>query len=120
MIRKLKEAGFDFYRQLPDDLKEASAMGGLFSIFGTVAIFVLVVLEFNSFLNLTHKMFVGMDDNEDDLLYINLNISLHRISCQHVAVDITDLMGTHRRNLTSKIRKWKLLNEDERLVHLDA
>jgi hypothetical protein len=116
MIRKLKDAGFDFYRQLPDDLKEASVLGGIFSIVGAISITLLVVLELNNFLTMSHKMFIGMDEREDDLLYINVNMSLHRIPCQHLAIDVSDFMGTHRRNVTKNIRKWRLLDEDTRSV----
>ena len=112
MINKVKEMGFDFYRTLPEDLKEASVLGGIFSIIGSFSIMLLVILELNDFLSMSHKMFIGMDEREDDMLYINLNMSLHRIPCQHLAVDVSDLMGTHRMNVTKNIRKWRLIDED--------
>jgi thiol-disulfide isomerase/thioredoxin len=48
-------------------------------------------------------------------LHVNFNISMHHLPCNHIEVDAADTMGTHKYNLTRRIRKWKLVNENTRL-----
>ena len=42
----------------------------------------------------------------DDMLQVNLNITLPHLPCKFASVDITDVTHTRRLNVTKNVRKW--------------
>ena len=105
----------DFYRKIPKDLTEGTRAGGSLSLIGALFMFILFVLEFNSYLT-THRTteVVMGGSQEDEDLQISFNVSLPRISCEYASVDLNNILGTHKVNLTKNIRKWNLGDDGDR------
>jgi len=108
--RSLKERGIDFYRRIPAELTYGTNTGGFLSVCGAVTMVLLFVLEFNSFLTVTHRTTVMLDEYEDEQLLVHFNISLHAVPCAHAHVDVADTLGGHKLNMQRHVRKWKLLD----------
>jgi hypothetical protein len=43
---------------------------------------------------------------EDEDLQISFNVSLPRISCEYASVDLNNILGTHKVNLTKNVRTF--------------
>ncbi|GJP32355.1 hypothetical protein CLOM_g16952 [Closterium sp. NIES-68] len=96
----------DFYRRIPRDLTEASLSGATLSLVAAIWIVVLVWLELRAFLTVTTSTTVIVDQSPNtDLLRINFNFSFPALSCEFASVDITDVIGTARYNLSRTLRK---------------
>ena len=98
----------DFYRKIPKDLTEGTACGGSLSIFGSFFMIILFILEFYAYLSVDTMMNVQMDTNADALLRINFNVTMTRLPCQYVSIDVSDVLGVRKVNMTKNIRKWKV------------
>lgn len=112
----------DFYRKIPKDLTEGTFSGGGLSVAGAVFMVILFVLELNNYMTINNMSRIVMDDSNDDMLQINFNITLPKLPCEYASVDVSDVLGTHRVNLTKNIRKWRVgENGEQRLeeVHAD-
>eukprot|EP00850_Spirogloea_muscicola_P010995 SM000066S20470 [mRNA] locus=s66:561351:566363:+ [translate_table: standard] len=106
-IHRLKSV--DFYRKIPRDLTEASLSGGGLSIIAAVSMVLLFVLELKSYLSISTTTAVVVDRcNDGDLLRINFNFSFPALSCEFASVDVSDVLGTHRFNLTKTVRKYPI------------
>ncbi len=55
-----------------------------------------------------HSFSTNTPDSDHDLLRINFDITLPRISCQYASVDIDDVMGRRRENVTQNVMKWTI------------
>ena len=44
----------------------------------------------------------------NDQLRVNFDITLPRVSCQYASVDLDDVMGHRRDNVTSNVMKWTI------------
>ena len=73
--------------------------------------FLLFVLEFNAFLTPKISKSVVLDANADNLLRINFNVTLPKLPCHLASVDVTDVLGYRKVNMTKNIRKWKLTSD---------
>ena len=98
----------DFYRKIPKDLTEGTFSGGGLSVAGAVFMIILFVLELNNYMTINNVSRIVMDDSNDDMLQINFNITLPKLPCEYASVDVSDVLGTHRVNLTKNIRKWRV------------
>jgi len=52
-----------------------------------------------------------MDTNQDQMLRINFDLSMHDLPCNHLVLGVWDSFGSERMNITSNILK-KTLNYD--------
>eukprot|EP00850_Spirogloea_muscicola_P008758 SM000047S16897 [mRNA] locus=s47:664276:669297:+ [translate_table: standard] len=96
-------------RKIPRDLTEASLSGGGLSIIAAVSMVLLFVLELKSYLSISTTTAVVVDRcNDGDLLRINFNFSFPALSCEFASVDVSDVLGTHRFNLTKTVRKYPI------------
>ncbi|CAI7761313.1 unnamed protein product [Closterium sp. NIES-53] len=108
----------DFYRRIPRDLTEASLSGATLSLVAATWIIVLVWLELRVFLTVTTSTTVIVDQSPNtDLLRINFNFSFPALSCEFASVDITDVIGTVRYNLSRTLRKHPIDSQSRR-THL--
>lgn len=87
---------FDVYRKVPKDLTEPTLTGAVISICSCLFIVFLLLSEFYSFINteIVSELFVD-NPTENDRLDVKLNISLPRMKCEHLGLDIQDEMGRH-------------------------
>eukprot|EP00894_Picocystis_sp_ML_P004974 jgi/Pico_ML_1/55491/g1166.t2 len=106
----------DFYRKVPKDLTEATIAGAAVSLLAAACIATLVVLEVRSFLQVRteHKLMVE-DSRDGDLLRVNFDISFPRLSCEFASLDVTDVVGYTRFNLSKTITK-QALDENQEFV----
>ncbi|KAK7401908.1 hypothetical protein VNO78_13767 [Psophocarpus tetragonolobus] len=109
MISSSKIKSVDFYRKIPRDLTEASLSGAGLSIVAALAMIFLFGMELNSYLSVSTSTSVIVDKSSDgDYLRIDFNISFPALSCEFASVDVSDVLGTNRLNLTKTLYKFSI------------
>ncbi|XP_078436810.1 protein disulfide isomerase-like 5-4 isoform X2 [Wolffia australiana] len=99
----------DFYRKIPRDLTEASLSGASLSILAALSIFFLFGMELNNYLTVRTTTSIVVDKSKDgDFMRIDFNISFPVLSCEFASVDVSDILGTNRLNITKTIRKFSI------------
>jgi len=99
---------FDFYRRIPADLTEKTIHGGILSIFAIIFMSILFIVEFAAFMSYEIETQVMLDSSTDSQLKLNFNISMPQIPCDYAMIDVYDVLGTNRLNITKNIEKWAL------------
>lgn len=69
---------------------------------------VLFVAELWSFLSMQTITNVVIDPNTDSLLRINFNITVMDMPCEFATIDVVDILGTRKDNITKNINKWQV------------
>lgn len=106
MLSRFKD--YDFYRKIPKDLTETTAHGSCLSICASIFMLVLFIAELWSFLTLHAITNVVIDPNTESLLRINFNITVMDIPCEFAMIDVVDILGTRKDNITKNINKWQV------------
>jgi len=97
---------YDFYRTLPKDLTESTSHGFVLSICASVFMIVLFTCELWAFVSQTTLSNVIIDPATESLLQINFNITVMDIPCEFAVIDVIDVLGTRKDNITKYINKW--------------
>ena len=63
----------------------------------------LFVVELWAFLGSTVQTGVILDANTDTLLRINFNVTMLDLPCEYAAVDVVDVIGTNKMNVTKNV-----------------
>ncbi|XP_072025788.1 endoplasmic reticulum-Golgi intermediate compartment protein 1-like isoform X2 [Amphiura filiformis] len=102
---------FDVYRKIPKDLTQPTLAGALVSIFSALFILFLLLSEFKTFIvpDVVSELYVD-NPGEIERLQVRLNISLPRLSCQVVGLDIQDDMGRHEVGYVGNTQKIPINN----------
>ncbi|KAJ7948470.1 protein disulfide-isomerase 5-4-like [Quillaja saponaria] len=109
MISSSKLKSVDFYRKIPRDLTEATLSGAGLSIVAALSIMFLFGMELNNYLSVSTSTSVIVDKSSDgDFLRIDFNISFPALSCEFASVDVSDVLGTNRLNITKTVRKFSI------------
>ncbi|XWS11189.1 hypothetical protein CRYUN_Cryun38cG0062600 [Craigia yunnanensis] len=109
MISSSKIKSVDFYRKIPRDLTEASLSGAGLSIIAALAMIFLFGMELSNYLAVSTSTSVIVDNSSDgQFLRIDFNISFPALSCEFASVDVSDVLGTNRLNITKTIRKFSI------------
>ncbi|KAF3453511.1 hypothetical protein FNV43_RR03951 [Rhamnella rubrinervis] len=109
MISSSKIKSVDFYRKIPRDLTEASLSGAGLSIVAALCMMFLFGMELNDYLTISTSTSVIVDKSTDgDFLRIDFNLSFPALSCEFASVDVSDVLGTNRLNITKTIRKFSI------------
>ncbi|KAJ0671611.1 putative Thioredoxin domain, endoplasmic reticulum vesicle transporter [Helianthus annuus] len=109
MVSTAKIKAIDFFRKTPRDLTEASLSGAGISIIAAVFIIFLFGMELHSYLTISTSTAIIIDkSNIEDSVRIDLNISFPVLSCEFASVDVSDVLGTNRLNVTKTIRKYSI------------
>lgn len=109
MISSSKLKSVDFYRKIPRDLTEASLSGAGLSIVAALAMMFLFGMELSNYLAINTSTSVIVDKSSDgDFLRIDFNMSFPALSCEFASVDVSDILGTNRLNITKTIRKFSI------------
>ncbi|BES88509.1 endoplasmic reticulum-Golgi intermediate compartment protein [Nesidiocoris tenuis] len=106
-LEKLKD--FDAYYKPIEDYHEKTFVGGTVSILCWVTIILLSSLrcyEFFTTKEVTQTIFV--DSSRSPKLWINLDIIVHRISCDYIALDAMDSSGEQHLHIDHNIYKRRL------------
>ncbi|DAZ94059.1 TPA: hypothetical protein N0F65_004326 [Lagenidium giganteum] len=99
---------WDFYKKIPEDLTVSTLPGVSLSIAGCFIMFLLFVLEFNAFLTVDYKHDIVMDEGLDQMLRINFNITVPDLPCEFASVDVSDMTGTRKHNMTKNVYKIRI------------
>ncbi|KAL6999229.1 Protein disulfide-isomerase 5-4 [Sarracenia purpurea var. burkii] len=109
MVSTQKLKSVDFYRKIPRDLTEASLSGAGLSIIAAFSIIFLFGMELNNYLTVSTSTSVVVDKSSDgEFLSIDFNISFPALSCEFASVDVSDVLGTNRLNITKTIHKYPI------------
>ncbi|CAL9041429.1 unnamed protein product [Musa banksii] len=109
MISATKLKSVDFYRKIPRDLTEASLSGAGLSIVAAFSMMFLFGMELNNYLTVSTTTSVIVDRSSDgEFLRIDFNISFPALSCEFASVDVSDVLGTNRLNITKTVRKFSI------------
>ncbi|KAF2589607.1 hypothetical protein F2Q70_00039742 [Brassica cretica] len=109
MISPRKIKSVDFYRRIPRDLTEASLSGAGLSIVAALSMLLLFGMELSSYLTVSTTTSIIIDRSSDgDFLRMDFNISFPSLSCEFASVDVSDVLGTNRLNVTKTIRKFSI------------
>lgn len=99
----------DFYRKIPRDLTEATLSGAGLSIIAALAMILLFGMELNNYLSVATTTSIVLDGSKDgDFLRIDFNMSFPRLSCEFASVDVSDVLGTNRFNITKTVKKFPI------------
>ncbi|CAK8577186.1 unnamed protein product [Lathyrus sativus] len=109
MFSASKIKAVDFYRKIPRDLTEASLSGAGLSIVAALAMMLLFGMELNNYFAVNTTTSVIVDTSSDgEFLRIDFNLSFPALSCEFASVDLHDVLGTNRLNITKTVRKFSI------------
>ena len=100
-IDKLRK--YDVFRTMPRDLVETTSSGAILTFVACFVCMILFLFEFTAFLRVTPVTEVVMDSNQEGLLKIKFDLTMHDIACDHIYVGAWDSFGTDRLNITKGI-----------------
>jgi Thioredoxin domain-containing protein len=98
----------DFYRRVPRDLTEATTLGAFMSLCAIVLMGLLFFAETIAFARSNIVTEIALDDNTDPQIQLNFNVTLFALHCDYVSVDVWDVLGTNKQNVTKNIEKWQV------------
>ena len=77
--------------------------GTVISAVGTLIMVVLFIFELQHYMTITSSTTLVVDELVDEVLRVNFNVTLYQVPCEHLSVDVSDMTGTTRHNIT-KVR----------------
>ncbi|KAF8767404.1 endoplasmic reticulum-Golgi intermediate compartment protein 1-like isoform X2 [Argiope bruennichi] len=105
---------FDIYRKIPKDLTQPTLTGAVISVCCCCFILLLFISEFLHFINVNVSSELFVDNpGDNDRILVHLNISLPRLSCSVLGLDIQDEMGRHEVGFVENILKQPLGEKQE-------
>ncbi|KAL4566829.1 hypothetical protein LXL04_030954 [Taraxacum kok-saghyz] len=109
MFLTAKIKSVDFFRKIPRDLTEASLSGAGLSIMAAFSMMFLFGMELQNYLTMSTTTSVIVDQSSDsEILLIGFNMSFPSLSCEFASLDVSDVLGTNRLNVTKTIRKYSI------------
>jgi thiol-disulfide isomerase/thioredoxin len=51
---------------------------------------------------------IALDDNTAPQIQLNFNVTIYALHCDYVSVDVWDVLGTNRQNVTKNVEKWQV------------
>lgn len=105
---------FDIYRKIPKDLTQPTLTGAVISVCCCCFIFILFISEFLHFINVnvTSELFVD-NPGDNDRILVHLNITLPRLRCSVLGLDIQDEMGRHEVGFVENTAKTPVGSNEE-------
>jgi len=98
---------WDFFRRINPEFTDSSWLGAFFSVFAIAVMIALFVFELSSWMQVGQTTLVQLDTTGIDTFRMNFNVTFPSLPCQFLSVDVTDVLGTNRVNLTHNIHKWR-------------
>lgn len=101
---------FDLYKRIDQDFVRSTCSSTSFSIFSIVITTVLLYLEITGFMAATPSTEIVLDDSlgHSDTLTIGFNVTVLDLPCVLLSVDVVDVTGTDRRNVTKNINMLRV------------
>jgi len=118
MSRGLKV--FNFFKHVPDDLVMSSTSGMIISLVGTVLMVTLFLFELNEYFAIKATTQLIVDEFRDETLRVNFNLSMAQVPCEFLGIDVSDMTGTNRHNISKDILKWRLDSHGRIVEHATA
>ena len=94
-----------FFKMDEDLLADPTVHGTILSTLAVIFMVVLFIFELSAFLTVEYTTAIHMDTNPNSQLRINFNITLLDLSCDYATVDLLDVIGTNRLNVSKNIEK---------------
>lgn len=87
----------DIYRKIPKDLTQPTVSGAIISICCMLFMTFLFMSELLHFISpeVVSELFVDNPGNTDEKIPVQINITLPRLACEFVGIDIQDDLGRH-------------------------
>lgn len=101
-------SSIDFYRRVPKDLTEATTLGAFMSVCAMLLMALLFSAETFAFAKTKIYTEIALDDNTAPQIQLNFNVTLYALHCDYVSVDVWDVLGTNRQNVTKNVEKWQV------------
>ena len=98
----------DFYRRVPRDLTEATSLGAIMSMCAMLLMALLFSAETFAFAKSKISTEIALDDNTAPQIQLNFNVTLFALHCDYVSVDVWDVLGTNKQNVTKNVEKWQV------------
>ena len=67
--------------------------------------FILFVLELNSYLATSYLTEITVDEGIDEMLKVNFDITIFDLPCRLASVDVSDITGMNKHNVTRNMIK---------------
>ncbi len=106
--RRSAASSVDFYRRVPKDLTEATTLGAAMSICAMALMAILFSAETFAFAKSKIVTEIALDDNTAPQIQLNFNVTLFALHCDYVSVDVWDVLGTNKQNVTKNVEKWQV------------
>jgi len=99
---------FDAYAKASDEFRVRTVSGAVLSVICGIVIFILVLTEFNGYLQLNVIPEISVDKPLSEKVKINFNVTFPYIPCSFIEVDDLDVAGEHQLNPQHDITKTRL------------
>jgi len=88
---------FDIYRKVPKDLTQPTLTGAIISICCVIFMGFLFVMELRQYLTIEVQSRLTVDDpvKHSEKIPVFINITLPKLACEYIGIDIQDDMGRH-------------------------
>lgn len=106
--RRSAASSVDFYRRVPKDLTEATTLGAFMSVAAMLLMVLLFSAETFAFARTKISTEIALDDNTAPQIQLNFNVTLYALHCDYVSVDVWDVLGTNKQNVTKNVEKWQV------------
>ena len=116
---------WDLYKKVPEEFYESTYSGVCLSMTGIALMTLLFAFELSSFLTVTHTTDIIMEHGENALSHegvisINFDISFHDLPCQYASVDVYDITGTRKHDVSKNIVKTRLDHKGRDLGKIES
>ena len=95
---------------------QASTLGAVMSLCAVFVMTVLFVSESYAFAKTSLGTEIALDDNSQQQIRLNFNLTMLDLHCDYVSVDVWDSLGTNRQNVTKNVEKWQLDADGNRRI----
>lgn len=96
---------FSRMMKVPEDLRTQSITGGTISLISFVAIAILFLTEFSSYLTPQRTSTLSVDNGVGETLRIYLDVDFPHVNCEIMGVDALDIGGTMQLEITNHMFK---------------
>lgn len=114
-----------FYRKTPVDLTEATSTGGIISVCALVIMVYLFISQLVMFWQVQTVTDIVMDNSSGSqaTMGIDFDVTLARLPCQYASVDVFDILGTARINVTEgkhnfHVTKTRVITDEQSMKRI--
>jgi len=109
----------DFYKRIPNDFRVSTKSGGYVSLMAAFFMTTLFCLELWGYVSGGESTTIVVDGDAATTIWVNFNVSLPSCHCDHVSVDVQDMLGTRVLDIQKNVEKIALDSEGKELPDMD-